>query len=632
MSETKKTDTVAEAEVPKQASAPEERDVLLKVEGLTKHFPIKKGLLQRQAGAVKAVDGIDFEVRKGETLGVVGESGCGKSTMGRVITRLQDPTGGKITFEGRDITRLSTGEMRPLRRDIQMIFQDPYGSLNPRHTIGSIVSAPFRLQGVEPEGGVKKEVQRLLDLVGLSPEHYNRYPHEFSGGQRQRIGIARALALKPKLVVADEPVSALDVSIQAQVVNLMDDLQQELGLTYVIIAHDLSVVRHVSDRIAVMYLGKIVELADRSSLYESPMHPYTKALMSAVPVPDPKRRGQKSERILLRGDVPSPIAPPSGCRFHTRCWKATQICKTTEPQLVELRPGQRVACHHPENFADQAPQDTVLLTAAKEASELVPDAVLSEAPAGEEPAPEKETAAAEAAAVSEKPAASEKVASAEAASEEKATSEAAASTEAAPGKAASADEASEEKASSEGGASKEAASEKAASEAAASTEAAPGEAASADEASEEKAASEGEASKEAASEEKAASEAAVSKKAAPGKAASKKAASKAAASGEEASTGEAVSEDEASDEEAAKDEAVSEAAASGVKTGPGAKVSAGKADAPAEEPTASTATGTAADAPAEGSGGTEAVAEESGRAAEAAGEASGAGSQESTDK
>ncbi|MES4892791.1 dipeptide ABC transporter ATP-binding protein [Streptomyces sp. NPDC096012] len=390
MSETKKTDE-AEALIPQQAPAPDdaaaEREVLLRVERLTKHFPIKKGILQRQVGAVKAVDGIDFEVRKGETLGVVGESGCGKSTMGRVITRLQDPTGGTITFEGQDITRLSTGQMRPLRRDIQMIFQDPYGSLNPRHTIGSIVSAPFRLQNVEPEGGVKKEVQRLLELVGLSPEHYNRYPHEFSGGQRQRIGIARALALKPKLVVADEPVSALDVSIQAQVVNLMDDLQQELGLTYVIIAHDLSVVRHVSDRIAVMYLGKIVELADRNALYEAPMHPYTNALMSAVPVPDTRRRGQKSERILLRGDVPSPIAPPSGCRFHTRCWKATQICKTTEPQLLELKPGQRVACHHPENFADQAPQDTVLLSAAKEAIELVPDAVIAAAaPAEQEPA------------------------------------------------------------------------------------------------------------------------------------------------------------------------------------------------------------------------------------------------------
>ncbi|WTX76745.1 dipeptide ABC transporter ATP-binding protein [Streptomyces sp. NBC_00647] len=378
--------------MPQQAAAPEHRakssenrEVLLRVQGLQKHFPIRKGVLQRQVGAVKAVDGIDFEVRKGETLGVVGESGCGKSTMGRVITRLQDPTGGSIEFEGQDITRLGASKMRPLRRDIQMIFQDPYGSLNPRHTIGSIVSAPFRLQNVEPEGGVKKEVQRLLELVGLSPEHFNRYPHEFSGGQRQRIGIARALALKPKLVVADEPVSALDVSIQAQVVNLMDDLQSELGLTYVIIAHDLSVVRHVSDRIAVMYLGKIVELADRSSLYEAPMHPYTKALMSAVPVPDPKRRGAKSERILLKGDVPSPIAPPSGCRFHTRCWKATQICKTTEPPLIELKPGQQVACHHPENAADQAPQDVVLLSAAREAVELV-SAVKSAEVSGEAPA------------------------------------------------------------------------------------------------------------------------------------------------------------------------------------------------------------------------------------------------------
>jgi len=378
----------ATAVVPEQASSSEDREVLLKVEGLKKHFPIKKGILQRQVAAVKAVDGIDFEVRKGETLGVVGESGCGKSTMGRVITRLQDPTSGSIHFEGQDITSLNAAGMRPLRRDIQMIFQDPYGSLNPRHTIGSIVSAPFRLQGVEPEGGVRKEVQRLLELVGLSPEHFNRYPHEFSGGQRQRIGIARALALKPKLVVADEPVSALDVSIQAQVVNLMDDLQTELGLTYVIIAHDLSVVRHVSDRVAVMYLGKIVELADSTKLYESPMHPYTKALMSAVPVPDPKRRGAKSERILLKGDVPSPISPPSGCRFHTRCWKATEICRTTEPQLTELRPGQQVACHHPENFADQAPQDTVLLSAAKEAVELVGAAVLgkSEEAAAEKPA------------------------------------------------------------------------------------------------------------------------------------------------------------------------------------------------------------------------------------------------------
>lgn len=381
------SETETRAAVPAPRADADEKP-LLRVEGLVKHFPIKKGLLQRQVGAVKAVDGIDFEVRRGETLGVVGESGCGKSTMGRLITRLLEPSGGKIEFDGTDITHLKTAGMRPLRRDIQMIFQDPYGSLNPRHTIGTIVSAPFKLQGVEPEGGVKKEVQRLLELVGLSPEHYNRYPHEFSGGQRQRIGIARALALKPRMVVADEPVSALDVSIQAQVVNLMDDLQDELGLTYVIIAHDLSVVRHVSDRIAVMYLGKIVELADRDSLYTAPMHPYTKALLSAVPIPDPKRRGAKSERILLKGDVPSPIAPPSGCRFHTRCWKATQVCTTTEPPLAELRPGQRVACHHPENFEDQQPQDVVLLTAAKEAAELVPDTVkTTEAPPAEPESP-----------------------------------------------------------------------------------------------------------------------------------------------------------------------------------------------------------------------------------------------------
>ena len=346
-------------------------DILLRVTGLQKHFPIRKGLFQRQVGAVKAVDGVDFEVHAGETLGVVGESGCGKSTMGRLITRLLEPSGGTVEYQGRDITHLGVGGMRPLRRDIQMIFQDPYSSLNPRHTIGTIIGAPFRLQGVTPDGGIKKEVQRLLEVVGLNPEHYNRYPHEFSGGQRQRIGIARALALKPRLVVADEPVSALDVSIQAQVVNLLDDLQDELGLTYVIIAHDLSVVRHVSDRIAVMYLGKIVELADRTSLYRAPMHPYTKALLSAVPIPDPKRRSAESGRILLKGDVPSPIAPPSGCRFHTRCWKATRICTTQEPPLVALGPTQRVACHHPENAPDQAPEDTELLSAAIEASELV---------------------------------------------------------------------------------------------------------------------------------------------------------------------------------------------------------------------------------------------------------------------
>jgi peptide/nickel transport system ATP-binding protein len=342
---------------------------ILKVSGLVKHFPITKGVLKRKVGAVQAVDGLTFDVRRGETLGVVGESGCGKSTMGRLITRLLEPTAGKVEFEGRDITHLSAGAMRPMRRDVQMIFQDPYGSLNPRHTVGGIVSTPFRLQGIEPEGGLKREVQRLLELVGLSPEHYNRYPHEFSGGQRQRIGIARALALNPKLVVADEPVSALDVSIQAQVVNLLDDLQDELGLTYVIIAHDLSVIRHVSDRIAVMYLGKIVELADRKALYGSPMHPYTKALLSAVPVPDPGRRGGRSDRILLRGDVPSPILPPTGCRFHTRCWKATEVCGTTEPPLIQLAPGHRTACHHPENAPDQRPQDTVSV-AARETVEL----------------------------------------------------------------------------------------------------------------------------------------------------------------------------------------------------------------------------------------------------------------------
>ena len=322
--------------------------VLLSTENLQMHFPVRRGLLQRKVGAVQAVDGLTFDVRRGETLSIVGESGCGKTTTGRLLTRLIEPTAGKVVFDGRDISHLSQGALRPLRRDIQMIFQDPYSSLNPRHTVGTIVGAPFEIQGVKPPGGVRKAVQGLLELVGLSPEHYNRYPHEFSGGQRQRIGIARTLALRPKLIIADEPVSALDVSIQAQVVNLLEDLQDELGLTYVIIAHDLSVVRHVSDRVAVMYLGKIVELGERAAVYERPMHPYTMALLSAVPVPDPTRTTKRT-RILLTGDVPSPLNPPPACRFHTRCWKAQEICGVKEPPLVDLAPGHQVACHFPEN-------------------------------------------------------------------------------------------------------------------------------------------------------------------------------------------------------------------------------------------------------------------------------------------
>jgi oligopeptide/dipeptide ABC transporter ATP-binding protein len=335
---------------------------LLSVKDLVKHFPITQGILfQHQVGAVKAVDGVSFAVGAGETLGLVGESGCGKSTTGRVVTKLLEPTGGSITFQGQEIAGYSRGQMRELRRDVQMIFQDPYSSLNPRHTIGTIVGAPFRIQGIKTEQGVKAEVQKIMERVGLNPEHYNRYPHEFSGGQRQRIGVARALALRPKLIVCDEPVSALDVSVQAQVVNLLEDIQDEYNLAFIFIAHDLSVVRHISDRVAVMYLGKIMELTSRDALYSEPQHPYTHALMSAVPIPDPAKESRR-ERILLTGDLPSPINPPPGCVFHTRCPKFREVlsdgdkerCRTEIPVLEAKAPLHFVACHFPESRADIA--------------------------------------------------------------------------------------------------------------------------------------------------------------------------------------------------------------------------------------------------------------------------------------
>jgi peptide/nickel transport system ATP-binding protein len=321
---------------------------LLEVRHVKKYFPIRQGVLQREVARVHAVDDVSFAVRQGETLGLVGESGCGKSTLGRTIVRLLEPTAGEILFDGRPIQDLGTRRLRPLRREMQMVFQDPYASLNPRKRVGTIVSDPMRIHGIGDRAERKQRVGEILETVGLSPEHYNRFPHEFSGGQRQRIGIARSLALRPKLIVADEPVSALDVSIQSQMLNLLEDLQNEFGLTFIFIAHDLGVVRHVSDRIAVMYLGKIVELSPAEELYSRPIMPYTEALLSAVPIPDPDL-AEKRERIVLEGDVPSPINPPSGCRFHPRCRYMTDVCKQIEPPLIDYGNGHLAACHHPLN-------------------------------------------------------------------------------------------------------------------------------------------------------------------------------------------------------------------------------------------------------------------------------------------
>ncbi|MFI1730774.1 ABC transporter ATP-binding protein [Streptomyces acidicola] len=348
-------------------------ETLLQVEGLTKHFPIYGGFpIKRRVGAVQAVDGVDLTVGVGESVGLVGESGCGKSTTGRLITRLLEPTGGRITYAGQDITHASRRQLAPVRSEIQMIFQDPYSSLNPRQTVGTIIKSPMEVNGINPEGGREKKVRELLELVGLNPEHYNRFPHEFSGGQRQRIGVARALALNPKLIVADEPVSALDVSIQAQVVNLLQKVQEEMGIAFLFIAHDLAVVRHFSQRVAVMYLGKIVEVGDRDSIYNRPRHPYTHALLSAVPEVAVDDEADDKERIRLAGDVPSPIHPPSGCRFRTRCWKAQDKCASEEPPLIQLsgnREGHLTACHFPEEPTTEAREADVVMDPALKALE-----------------------------------------------------------------------------------------------------------------------------------------------------------------------------------------------------------------------------------------------------------------------
>lgn len=317
-------------------------ETLLEVKDLAKHFPIKSGLLQQQTGVVKAVDGVSFKLQKGETFGLVGESGCGKSTTGRMLMRLLEPSGGNVIFDQKDLTTLSNAEMRKMRKDIQMVFQDPYASLNPRQTVEKIIEEPLIVHGLGDKRERKKRVKELLDIVGLNSYHAKRFPHQFSGGQRQRIGIARALAVKPKLIIADEPVSALDVSIQSQVLNLLKDLQKEFDLTYLFIAHDLGVVRHISDRVGVMYLGRIVELTDSDQLYEDPKHPYTQALLSAIPIPDP---AVQKERIILKGDLPSPSNPPKGCPFHTRCPVAMSICKESIPAFQEVEQGHFTACH-----------------------------------------------------------------------------------------------------------------------------------------------------------------------------------------------------------------------------------------------------------------------------------------------
>jgi oligopeptide/dipeptide ABC transporter ATP-binding protein len=322
-------------------------EVILKVENLTKYFESHGGTFSRGKSVVKAVDGVSFEVKRGETVGLVGESGCGKTTVGRTITRLYDPTSGTIDFNGSDISELKGNKLKDIRSSMQMIFQDPYSSLNPKQTVGKIIEASFKIHNIQPEGGTNAAIKDLLSRVGLNPEHVNRFPHEFSGGQRQRIGIARAIALRPQLIVCDEPVSALDVSIQAQVVNLLDDLQDEFGMSYLFIAHDLSVVQHISDRVVVMYLGKIMEVATTEELFANPRHPYTKALLSAVPIPDPDIE-RKRDRIILQGDLPSPANPPSGCVFRTRCWKATEKCATDVPELLTIG-SRQFACHYPEN-------------------------------------------------------------------------------------------------------------------------------------------------------------------------------------------------------------------------------------------------------------------------------------------